>query len=169
MSQDDKEYDTIAEAIADAKKPRVFVYEGHEYEDPGKHLSNEDVRDILARTFGALAGGIVETDEQESRIVVHLKPRPERKAGKTFPSHTKECSACGGPVCAICGGCFEEGECNCFENVMDDAMLVEWAAAHREKLHKFAEMCRQRPGVDALELFYRVFDLPATVGVISLD
>ncbi len=142
-------------------KPRVFVYEGHEYEDPGQHLSNEDVRDILARTFGALAGGIIETDEQESRIVVHLKPRPERKAVKT-------CGACGGPVCAICGGCFEEGECSCYENVMDDAMLVEWAEANREKLVKFAEMCRQRPGVDALELFYRVFDLPATVGVISL-
>jgi len=161
MSQDEKEYDTVAEAIAHAKKPRVFVYEGHEYEDPGQHLSNEDVRDILARTFGALAGGIVETTEQDSRIVVHLKPRPERKAGK--------CNGCGGPVCAICGGCFEEGECGCYENVMDDAMLVEWAEANHEKLNKFAEICRQRPGVDAVELFYRVFDLPATVGVISQD
>jgi hypothetical protein len=161
MSQDDKEYDTIAEAIADAKKPRVFVYEGHEYEDPGQHLSNEDVRDILARTFGALAGGIIETTEQDSRIVVHLKPRPERKAGR--------CNVCDGPVCDFCGGCFEEGQCGCFENVIDDAMLVEWAEANREKLNKFAEMCRQRPGVDALELFYRVFELPATAGVISLD
>lgn len=143
-----------------AEKPRVFVYEGHEYEDPGQHLSNEDVLGILARTFGALAGGIVETDEQDERIVVHLKPRPEHKA----VSPPKECGTCGGPICTWCGGCYEEGECACYENLVDDAMLVEWATANQEKMHKFAELCRQRPGVDALELFFRAFELPATIG-----
>lgn len=167
MSKDEKVYDTVAEAIADAKKPRVFVYEGHEYEDPGQHFSNEDVRDILARTFGALAGGIVETEEQEHRVVVHLKPRPERKAVTAVSRQI--CDVCGGPVCAICGGCFEDGECGCFENLIDDVMLVEWAKANHEKLREFAELCRKRPGIDALELFCRVFALPATVGVIALD
>lgn len=145
-----------------AEKPRVFVYEGHEYEDPGQHLSNEDVRDILARTFGALAGGIVETDEQEDRIVVHLKPRPEHKAGTAVAfSRERSCMSCDGPLCAFCGGCFEEGECSCYENVIDDAMLVEWAQANEDKMQMFAELCRQRPGVDALELFFRAFDLQA--------
>lgn len=162
MSQDDKEYVTIAEAIADAKKPRVFVYEGHEYEDPGQHLSNEDVRDILARTFGALAGGIIETTEQDSRIVVHLKPRPERKAG-TAVSRQKTCGACGGPVCAICGGCFEEGECGCYEQMIDDAMLAEWARANRDGLEEFARLCRQDLVNDVLVLFGRVFQLPAAM------
>lgn len=141
-----------------AEKPRVFVYEGHEYEDPGQHLSNEDVRDILAHTFGALAGGIVETDEQDDRIVVHLKPRPEHKA---VAFSQKQCGACGGPTCALCGGCFDEGECGCYENVIDDAMLVEWAEANKEHMQKFADLCRQRPGVDALELFFRAFNLQA--------
>lgn len=151
------------------EKPRVFVYEGHEYEDPGQHLTNEDVRDILARTFGALAGGIVETDEQEARVVVHLKPRPEHKGGTAVAfSRERSCMSCDGPLRVICGGCFEEGECDCYEQIVD-AMLIEWAEANRDKMIEFAELCRQRPGVDALELFYRAFALPATVGVISLD
>lgn len=150
------------EAVAEKQKPRVFVYEGHEYEDPGQHLSNEDVLGILARTFGALAGGIVDTDEQEDRIVVHLKPRPEHKAGAVVAfSRERSCMSCDGPLCALCDGCFEEGECNCYENVIDDAMLVEWAEANKEHMQKFAELCRQRPGVDALEIFFRAFDLQA--------
>lgn len=160
MSQDDKEYDTIAEAIADAKKPRVFVYEGHEYEDPGKHLSNEDVRDILARTFGALAGGIIETAEQESRIVVHLKPRPERKAA-TAVLRQKTCGACGGPVCALCGGCFEEDECGCYENLIDNAMLLEWAKANERRLSEFAQRIHDDHLADTLSVFAQVFQLPA--------
>lgn len=164
-NKNDKVYGSIAEAIADAKKPRVFVHEGHEYEDPGQHLSNEDVLAILARTFGALAKGIIETIEQEDRVVVHLKPRPEHKAGTAVVlSRERSCMSCDGPLCVICGGCFEEGECSCYEAIIDDAMLVEWAEANRDTLFKFAELCRQRPGVDALELFFRAFELPATIG-----
>lgn len=158
--KDEKKYESVAEMVADTKKPRVFVYENHEYEDPGAHLSNEDVRDILSHTFGALAGGLIEPEEQEDRIVVHLKPRPEHKAGTAVFSRQKSCGACGGPTCILCGGCFEEGECNCYENIIDDAMLMEWAEANRDKLHKFAELCRQRPGQDVMELFIRAFALP---------
>ena len=45
-------------------KPRVFIYNGQEYEDPNPVLSKEQVRDLLARTFGALVNGeITERDE----------------------------------------------------------------------------------------------------------
>lgn len=60
-------------------KTRVFIYEGNEYADPGAAYSNEQVRDLLARTFGALAGGEIDVDEQDDRTVVTLRPRPQRK------------------------------------------------------------------------------------------
>lgn len=64
-----------------AIKPRVFVYEGREYADPGVQFSNETVRDMLARTFGALAGGEIDVKEQEKQTVVTFTPRPQRKGG----------------------------------------------------------------------------------------
>lgn len=159
---------TTKEAV-ETKKPRVFIFEGDEYADPGAQYSNEDVRDLLARTFGALAGGIIKEDEQEERIVVNLKPRPEHKANGLAFSRERSCMACDGPLCALCGGCFEEGECSCYEQIMDDAMLLEWAQGQKQKLIEFANLCRSRPGEDVIELWCRVFELPATVGLIALD
>jgi PRTRC genetic system protein C len=64
---------------------RVFVYNGVEYDDPNPALSNEAVRDMLARTFGALVGGEIEEKEQGGRTVVEFRPRPQRKGAE--PQH----------------------------------------------------------------------------------
>jgi PRTRC genetic system protein C len=60
-------------------KPRVFIYNGQEYEDPNPVLSKEQVRDLLARTFGALVNGEISEQDEGARTVIELKPRPQRK------------------------------------------------------------------------------------------
>jgi PRTRC genetic system protein C len=60
-------------------KPRVFLYNGTYYEDPNPAISAEQVRDMLARTFGAIAGGEVLTRDETERTVVEFRPRPQRK------------------------------------------------------------------------------------------
>lgn len=62
---------------------RVFLYNGQEYEDPNPALSNEQVRDLLARTFGALVNGEIEERDETNRTIVELKPRPQRKGVET--------------------------------------------------------------------------------------
>jgi len=60
-------------------KPRVFLYNGTEYQDPNPALSAEQVRDMLARTFGAIAGGEISTRDETERTVIEFRPRPQRK------------------------------------------------------------------------------------------
>lgn len=74
------------------EKSRVFVYERREYADPGVQFSNEAVRDMLARTFGALAGGEIAVNEQDERTVVTFSPRPQRKG--LGGSLIRECRMC---------------------------------------------------------------------------
>lgn len=63
-------------------KPRVFVYNGTQYQDPNPALSAEQVRDMLARTFGAIAGGEISTREETERTVIEFRPRPQRKGAE---------------------------------------------------------------------------------------
>jgi len=58
---------------------RVFVYNEIEYDDPNPALGNEQVRDLLARTFPMLSGGEIETREDGERTVIEFKPRAKRK------------------------------------------------------------------------------------------
>lgn len=62
---------------------RVFVYEGQQYADPNPDLSNEQVRDMLARTFGALAGGQIDVKKEGGRETITFSPRPQRKGAET--------------------------------------------------------------------------------------
>lgn len=88
-----------------AEKPRVFVYEGREYADPGAQFTNEQVLAMLARTFGALAGGEIAVNEQDERTVVTFSPRPQRKG--LGGSLIRECRMCGCTDEAGCPeGCF---------------------------------------------------------------
>jgi len=66
---------------------RVFVYEGQQYADPNPQLSNEQVRDMLARTFGALAGGQIDVKKDGEQEVITFSPRPQRK-GSENPVYT---------------------------------------------------------------------------------
>lgn len=60
-------------------KKRVFVYEGRQFEDPGDEYTDEQVRDMLARTFGPLNGGNIDREEKDDAVYVTLTPRPQHK------------------------------------------------------------------------------------------
>ncbi len=62
-----------------ATKPRVFIYENNEYADPDSNLSNEQVRNLLARTFPALTNGNINVKEEGERILITFSNRPQHK------------------------------------------------------------------------------------------
>lgn len=53
-------------------KKRVFVYDGHSFEDPGAEFSNEEMRNSLASTYPALRDAEIQTTEKGDLIEVQF-------------------------------------------------------------------------------------------------
>ena len=51
----------------------------------------------------------------------------------------KLCKSCGGPLCPICGGCIQEGECGCHSHTAE----VERLRAALTKINVLADPYRE--------------------------